>query len=71
MCGIVEICGKCDEENVRKMMSWIVHPGPDARGVFLRRERMSVLGHRRLAIMDQVRRDQLSRARRCLLQSPY
>jgi len=58
MCGIVGICGKCDEETVRTMMSRMVHRGPDSKGILWEPERLAVLGHRRLAIMDPAGGDQ-------------
>jgi asparagine synthase (glutamine-hydrolysing) len=52
MCGIVGICGKCDEEIIRKMMNRMIHRGPDGKGILWESERPVALGHRRLAIMD-------------------
>lgn len=58
MCGIVGIYGKCDKEIVRTMMSRMVHRGPDSQGILWGTERLAVLGHRRLAIMDPAGGDQ-------------
>src|SRR5437016_131855 len=55
MCGIAGVVGQDDhgEERVSKMLSVLVHRGPDDKG--LRRLSGTTLGVRRLAIIDLVR----------------
>ena len=56
MCGIAgkvavsSSAAAVDAEVVRRMMSLIVHRGPDDDGIYI--DRQAVLGHRRLSIID-------------------
>jgi asparagine synthase (glutamine-hydrolysing) len=51
VCGIAGILnGRSDVAGVRAMMAGMIHRGPDAEG--LHQDAASVLGHRRLSIMD-------------------
>lgn len=57
MCGISGVWGWAAEMPVRQMMQKQVHRGPDGEGVHVERDG-SMLGHRRLAIMDPERGSQ-------------
>ncbi len=50
VCGIAGIWGSSDGDVVERLMSGIVHRGPDGSGMHVQSN--GVLGHRRLAIMD-------------------
>lgn len=56
MCGIAGILQRKQkmrlEESVKKMLSTIVHRGPDAEGIFVNSSNTVALGHRRLSIID-------------------
>ncbi|MFQ5745563.1 MAG: asparagine synthase B, partial [Acidobacteriota bacterium] len=58
MCGIAGIWGTVDEEVIRVMMLRLVHRGPDSQGILRKPERRTVLGHRRLAVIDPAGGDQ-------------
>ena len=52
MCGIAGIWGDVDETAVRRMIEIQRHRGPDGSGIYVEGGR-GVLGHTRLAIMDE------------------
>ena len=56
ICGIVGAEGRAAESGVRKMMSALVHRGPDDEGILLRPG--AILGVRRLSIIDLSTGDQ-------------
>jgi asparagine synthase (glutamine-hydrolysing) len=58
MCGIVGMWHSADQETIQKMMSLLVHRGPDADGIFIDQQGRGGLGHRRLSIMDPAGGDQ-------------
>ncbi len=52
MCGIVGLWQDNDETLAKTMMSKLIHRGPDAHGIYHTPMQTSLLGHRRLSIMD-------------------
>lgn len=52
MCGIAGIWGEGDEHLVKSMLQRLAHRGPDGEGIYQSRQGSTVLGHRRLAIID-------------------
>jgi len=55
MCGIVGILStneKVDLDTVKKMRDRMTHRGPDDEGVYLSKDGLVALGHRRLSIID-------------------
>src|SRR5690348_3479841 len=57
MCGIAGLFSATESENnlhdhTEKMLSALVHRGPDDQGLWLDKERGIALGHRRLSILD-------------------
>ncbi len=52
MCGISAIWGGSDVSVIERMNDSMVHRGPDAHGAFVSSDDQTVLGHRRLSIMD-------------------
>jgi asparagine synthase (glutamine-hydrolysing) len=52
MCGISAIWGDSDVSVIERMNNLMVHRGPDAHGIFVSPDGRTVLGHRRLSIMD-------------------
>ena len=58
MCGISAIWGDSDVSVIERMNDSMVHRGPDAHGVFVSPDHKTILGHRRLSIMDPLGGDQ-------------
>ncbi|MEJ2661436.1 MAG: asparagine synthase-related protein, partial [Desulfobacteraceae bacterium] len=52
MCGISAIWGDSEVSVIERMNNLMVHRGPDAHGVFVSPDHRTILGHRRLSIMD-------------------
>lgn len=54
MCGIVGAISKApvDPEVIKKMRDSLAHRGPDHAGLWMARDALACLGHRRLAIVD-------------------
>ncbi len=55
MCGIVGVLStneRVDLETVQKMRDRMTHRGPDDCGLYLSKDSMVALGHRRLSIID-------------------
>jgi len=58
MCGIAGIWGADDLDTVSGMIDRMAHRGPDGEGYFRAADAHTVLGHKRLAVIDPERGDQ-------------